>query len=131
VEAARNRRIRLVLVDDDDSFVESVTALLASDPRIEVVATASSGEEAIDLVRRTRPDCVAMDVSMPGIGGIEAARSIRATNPGTHVVLVSGSIFAAGCPPGAESAASAFTTKARVAVDLPATVLRLCAAPAG
>jgi DNA-binding NarL/FixJ family response regulator len=123
---ANGIKVRVLVVDDDEHFLESVTALLGDDERIEVVATASSGEQAIEQARAHEPDCVAMDIAMPGIGGIEASRAIRSELPSTRVVLVSGSIFSDFCAAAEEADAEAFTTKSRLAVDLPATILRIC-----
>lgn len=119
-------RVRVLLVDDDEVFLDSVTALLAAEEQIEVVATASSGEQAIERARAHEPDCVAMDIAMPGIGGIEASRAIRSELPSTRVILVSGSIFSDLRAATEEADAEAFTTKSRLAVDLPATILRVC-----
>ena len=67
-----------------------------------------------------------MDIAMPGIGGIEASRTIRAELPSTRVILVSGSIFSDFAGATEQADAEAFTTKSRLAVDLPATILRIC-----
>ena len=118
--------VRVLVVDDDGLFRESVKSLLDAHERIEVVATAASGEEALEATRAHEPECVCMDIAMPGIGGIEASRTIRAERPSTRVILVSGSIFSdfAGATELAD--AEAFTTKSRLAVDLPASILRIC-----
>jgi DNA-binding NarL/FixJ family response regulator len=116
----------VLVVDDDDLFLESVKSLLEAHERIDVVATAGSGEEALEAARSLEPECVCMDVAMPGIGGIEASRAIRAELPSTRVILVSGSIFSDLADATEEADAEAFTTKSRLAVDLPATILRLC-----
>jgi DNA-binding NarL/FixJ family response regulator len=118
--------VRVLIVDDDDLFLESVKSLLEAHEGIEVVATAGSGEEAVDAAMTHEPECICMDVAMPGIGGIEASRAIRAELPSTRVILVSGSIFSDFAGATEQADAEAFTTKARLAVDLPAAVLRIC-----
>ena len=61
---------------------------LAIDERIEIVGSASSGGEAVALAEALRPDVVLMDVHMPGMDGIEAARQVRRVSPRSRVVIV-------------------------------------------
>ena len=70
--------IRVVLVDDHALMREGIATILSLQPDLEVVGLAGSGEEALDLVRESRPDVVCMDVEMPGLGGLEATRQLVA-----------------------------------------------------
>jgi DNA-binding NarL/FixJ family response regulator len=70
--------IRVLLVDDQPLLRAGIRLLLESDDDITVVGEASDGEAAISLARETRPDLVLMDISMPGLGGVEATRRIAA-----------------------------------------------------
>lgn len=81
--------IRVVLADDSPQARRAIETTIARSPLFDVVGTAATGEEAIELVDRLRPDLVVLDVRMPGIGGIEATRRIARGRPGTVVVLVS------------------------------------------
>ena len=68
-----------VLVVDDSAFMRrAITKMLENESDVHVVATARSGEEAIDKVEQVNPDIITMDVEMPGIGGLEAVRQIAA-----------------------------------------------------
>ncbi|GMA32209.1 response regulator [Litorihabitans aurantiacus] len=70
--------VRLVLVDDHALMREGIRTILQLQGDLDVVGQAGSGEEAIEVVRRERPDVVCMDVEMPGIGGLEATRRLVA-----------------------------------------------------
>ena len=80
--------IRVLLVDDHELVRTGVKSILERAADIEVVAEASTGEEAISLARDSTPNVVLMDVSMPGIGGIEATRRILHSNPGMSVIAL-------------------------------------------
>lgn len=82
------RPLRILVADDHRLFRDGVRALLGSLPGFEVVAEASSGEEAIEAARRAEPDVVLMDVQMPGLNGLDATRRILAERPSTGVVVV-------------------------------------------
>ena len=80
--------IRVLLVDDHAVMRAGLRALLASEPDITVAGEAGSGEEAVELVDRLRPDVVVMDLSMPGIGGLAATRQIAAKGLPTRVLAL-------------------------------------------
>jgi DNA-binding NarL/FixJ family response regulator len=81
--------IRVLLVDDHAVITEGLSTLLALQSGIEVVGSASDGTGAIALSAKLQPDVVLMDMSMPGMGGVEATRRILASNPATRVIIVS------------------------------------------
>jgi DNA-binding NarL/FixJ family response regulator len=80
--------IRVVIVDDHRIVLDGLVVLLDSMDGLTVVGEATSGEEAIGLVGRLRPDVVLMDIEMPGIGGVEATRRIAAAHPSVAVVML-------------------------------------------
>ena len=80
--------LRVLLVDDHPAFRAGLRALLGTDPRLDVVGEASSGSAAITAVASTNPDVVLMDVSMPGVDGIEATRTIVDAAPHVAVVVL-------------------------------------------
>jgi two-component system, chemotaxis family, protein-glutamate methylesterase/glutaminase len=81
--------IRVLIVEDSPTVRELLVQILCTDPAIEVVGTAETGEEAIEAVERTRPDIITMDVHMPRMNGFDATRRIMETRP-TPIVIVSG-----------------------------------------
>jgi DNA-binding NarL/FixJ family response regulator len=83
--------IRLVVVDDHELVRAGLVELLSSAEDIQVVATAADGDGALEVVSEHRPDVVLMDLSMPGVGGIEATRSIVADHPGIRVIALTSS----------------------------------------
>ena len=82
--------MRLLIADDHALFRSSLKSLLETRGH-EVVAEAGTGEEAMELAEHHRPDIVLMDLSMPGIGGLEATRQILASVPGSRVVVLTAS----------------------------------------
>lgn len=87
-----SRRIRAVVVDDSATVRDLLVAILHNAGDIEVVGTGSTGEEAIRLVSRLRPDVLAMDIRMPVMDGLEATRRIMRDTP-TPIVIVTGSLM--------------------------------------
>lgn len=80
--------IRVVLADDHAILREGLRALLAGVPDVSLVGEAGSGEEAIAACEAQRPDVVVMDVSMPGLGGLEATLAIRKAHPDIRVLVL-------------------------------------------
>jgi DNA-binding NarL/FixJ family response regulator len=81
-------KITVVLVDDHAVVRTGLAQLLSGAPDIEVVGQASDGNEAIEVVRATRPDVVVMDLQMPGMDGVDATRAILAEGLGSQVVVL-------------------------------------------
>ncbi|MBE02396.1 UvrY/SirA/GacA family response regulator transcription factor [Marinobacter lutaoensis] len=80
--------IRVLVVDDHELVRSGISRMLADNPDIDVIGQVSSGEDAIDFVRRDRPDIVLMDIRMPGIGGLEATRRILRIDDSIRVIVV-------------------------------------------
>jgi DNA-binding NarL/FixJ family response regulator len=81
--------LRVVIADDHPVYREGLAMVLGSLPDVTVVGEAGDGNEAVDLAERLRPDVVLMDLSMPGLNGVEATRRIVAESPGVQVLVLS------------------------------------------
>jgi DNA-binding NarL/FixJ family response regulator len=88
-EQEQGNVIRILLVDDHALVREGTRRLLETENDVQVVAEASSGEEAVEVARSLQPDIAVMDIAMPGIGGIEATRAIKKYCPETAVLILS------------------------------------------
>jgi two-component system, NarL family, invasion response regulator UvrY len=84
-----SRSVPVLIVDDQAFFRSAARAVLAVTPGFAAVGEAGSGEEAVARTDELAPALVLMDIHLPGISGIEATRRIRATHPGTAVLLLS------------------------------------------
>ena len=90
LQTAEERRadpLRVLIVDDHDLFRSGLRNLL-EEQGVVLVGEASTGSEAVKLVRERNPDVVVMDLNMPGMGGVDATRHISAIAPLTRVVML-------------------------------------------
>jgi len=132
---AEHGRIRILVADDDPAFLATVRAILGFDERLELVAEAHDGGQAVKLADELSPDVVAMDVAMPGMDGIEATKLIRARRPDCPVVLVSGSIFEErtgrkGSELAQEAGAADYVVKSRAVLELVDALVSAARSPA-
>jgi DNA-binding NarL/FixJ family response regulator len=81
--------MRILIADDHDIIRKGVKDVLSSRPGWEVCAEAATGREAVAMAEKHRPDIVVMDISMPELNGLEAARQIRKMLPTTEVMILS------------------------------------------
>jgi DNA-binding NarL/FixJ family response regulator len=115
--------IRVLIVDDHRLFADALKAILSVESRLEVAGTADSGEDAVRQTAALRPDVVLMDISMPGVNGLEATRRILAEQPGTRVLMLTGSDARQDVDAARSAGAAGYVTKDRIAAELIDAVL--------
>jgi DNA-binding NarL/FixJ family response regulator len=87
-QTAGTAAIRVIAADDQRVVREGLALILSLLPGVEVAGTAADGEEALALAAELKPDVVLMDLRMPGIGGVEAIRRMRAADPSVSVIAL-------------------------------------------
>jgi NarL family two-component system response regulator LiaR len=81
--------IKVLIADDHPPFTEGLTVLFEREPDLKVVATPIDGEQAVKLSKELHPDVVILDVAMPKLNGIEAAKQIKAACPDIAILMLS------------------------------------------
>jgi len=110
--------IRVLIADDHRLFAEALEAILGGDERITVVGHAGDGREAVRLANELHPDVVLMDISMPVLDGIEAARQISATDGDASILMLTGSNSRTDVDRARQAGAAGYVTKDRIAAEL-------------
>lgn len=80
--------INLLIADDHQLLLDGISSLLANEPDIHIAATALNGEEVLALVEQHDYDVCLLDISMPGIDGIETARLVKQRKPGMRIIIL-------------------------------------------
>src|ERR671932_1846578 len=119
------QKIRVLIADDHRLFAETLEALLGTDDRIEVVATAGDGREAVRLARELEPDAILMDIQMPLLDGIEATKRIRVRDPHACVLMLTGSNSRTDVARAHGAGAAGYVTKDRIAAELIEAILEV------
>jgi DNA-binding NarL/FixJ family response regulator len=119
--------IRVLIADDHRLFAEALEAILAVDDRINVVGQAADGVEAVRLAKALQPDVVLMDISMPMLDGIEAARQIRSGGRGASILMLTGSNSRSDVDRARKAGAAGYVTKDRIASELIDAIVEISA----
>ena len=118
-------KIRVLIADDHRLFAEALEAILAAEPRVEVVGRAHNGEEAVEQALALKPDVILMDIAMPVMDGVEATKRIRSKRRTATVVILTGSNAREDVARSREAGAAAYVTKDRIASQLIETILEV------
>jgi len=114
--------ITVFLVDDHPPIVEGLMALATTDPCLQVIGCCYDGLKAVDLVRAARPNVLVLDISLPGMNGLEVCRIVKKVVPATAVLMHS-MHASEQCVLGAmATGASGYVTKDATAMELCAAV---------
>jgi DNA-binding NarL/FixJ family response regulator len=124
-KAPRAEPVRVLVADDDPMFVESIDTLLRGDARVQVIGSATNGQDAVDLARALAPDVTLMDIAMPVLDGIEAARRIRLDHPNACVLILTGSSFATDVDRARRAGVAGFLSKDRIGTQLVGAILEV------
>ena len=85
----RGKSVRLLVVDDYEPWHDFVSKALLDEPELQVIGGVSDGLEAVQQAQQLRPDLILLDIGLPGLNGIEAARRIRGVSPTSKILFVS------------------------------------------
>ncbi|MDH4321206.1 MAG: response regulator transcription factor [Desulfobulbaceae bacterium] len=87
--SCQSDRITTMLIDDHLLFRESLCSILATSPNIDIIGASGDGRESLRLIGRLQPRVVILDISMPGLGGLDLAPRIREISPKTEILMLS------------------------------------------
>lgn len=116
---------RILIAEDDESFLQTIALLLEQDERFAVAGTAGNGREAVELAEQLSPDAVVMDIEMPVLDGVEATRLLRAATRRLPIVAVSGHDYEERVLEIRRAGADDYVRKARVDDELPRVLAAL------
>lgn len=117
--------MKILIADDFKPIRTAVASILSAEPDCEVCGEAANGSEAVRLARELAPDLVLLDISMPGMDGLQTARLIRQNMPNTRIIVLSHHDPAQLLPDARKAGADTCIDKARIAADLVPNIRRL------
>lgn len=118
---------RILVAEDDESFLARIVLLLAEDDRFAVAGEARDGRQALELAARTAPDAVVIDIEMPVLDGVEATRALRELTPGLPIVAISGHDYEERVLEIRRAGADDYVRKTRLGDELPHVLVALLA----
>lgn len=115
---------RVLLVEHQPLIADALDLLLKSEPEIEVVAAVASAEDALNVCRRSPPDVVILDIDLPDMDGVKAARQVRGICPDSKVVVITALDRTEVMASAVEAGAVGFVAKTQTAEELMAAIKR-------
>jgi DNA-binding NarL/FixJ family response regulator len=125
------RAIRVLLVEDYKPFLELVSSTLSKRPEIQIVGQASDGLEAVRKAKGLRPDLIVLDIGLPSLNGLEAARLIRDVSPNSKILFLTNESSDDVIEKALSLGACGYIHKARTATELLPAVNNVIAARPG
>ena len=123
--------LRILVAEDDESFLKAISLLLEQDDRFVVAGRARNGREAVTLAEEVAPDAIVVDIEMPVVDGVEATRRLREAAPDLPIVAVSGHDYEERVLEIRQAGADDYVRKARLADELPRVLAALLEKTAG
>jgi two-component system, NarL family, response regulator len=117
--------VRVLIADDHRLFAEALEAILAGEDRIDVVAHARDGREAVELWQEHKPDVTLMDIAMPVLDGLAATRAIRKLDDSARILMLTGSNARVDVDRARQAGAAGYVTKDRIAAELIDAILEV------
>jgi two-component system, NarL family, response regulator NreC len=114
--------MRIFIADDNDAVRRGVVGLLSSETGWKVCGEARDGSEALQKARELRPDLILLDISMPGMNGLEVARLLRQALPEAKILVVSQHDPIHMLPSVVEAGGDGCVDKSRIGTDLVASI---------
>ena len=122
--------MRILIADDNDAVRRGVVGILSSETSWKVCGEARDGSEALQKARELRPDLILLDVSMPGMNGLEVARLLRQELPEVKILVISQHDPIQLLPHVVEAGGNACVDKSRLGTDLVASIKSIEGLPA-
>jgi two-component system response regulator NreC len=122
--------MRILIADDNDTVRRGVVRLLSAESGWKVCGEARDGSEALQKARELLPDVILLDVSMPGMNGLEVARILRQELPEAKILVISQHDPIQLLPRVVEVGGNACVDKSRLGIDLVASIKRVEVLPA-
>lgn len=118
--------VSVLVVEDFEPFQRFISSTLKKSPDLHVIGVVSDGLEAVQKAEELQPDLIVLDIGLPTLDGIEAARRIRKLSPESKVLFLSQESSADIVQEGLRSGALGYVAKARAGIDLLAAVEAIC-----
>lgn len=114
--------VRVFVVDDFEAFRRLLCSILEKMPELQVICQASDGLEAVQRAEELQPDLILLDIGLPTLNGIEAARQIRRLSPESKIIFLTQESSTDVVQEGLNLGARGYVSKTRAALDLVAAV---------